>query len=100
MARSAYDLDTPRDAVGWWDRALCRGREAMFFTTFYPVAAQAVHLCSHCPVRAACEKDRREPIGCVQAGVWFGDRNGVARKYQPRDPGCGPWCAHLRGIRG
>lgn len=65
--------------------------------------AKAVHIClQHCPVFAQCERDiaDRPPIGIVQAGVlWPDTHHRRPSAVQPPDPGHGPWCSHLRGIR-
>jgi hypothetical protein len=101
MARyRTWGLDTDR-GVGWWTRAVCRGRTAMFFTRDHYVAAQAAHLCTHCPVLHDCRREAEvlTPVGAVQAGVWYSEGNTSTRgprKRQPVDLGCGPWCAHLR----
>jgi hypothetical protein len=73
MARyRTWGLDTDR-GVGWWTRALCHGRTRMFFTADAYVAAQAAHLCTHCPVLQSCRREaqRLTPVGAVQAGVWY-----------------------------
>jgi Transcription factor WhiB len=96
-----WGLDTDR-AVGWWEAAICRGLTRMFFSRDSQVAAQAMHLCrAHCPVLASCAREaaRLTPTGAVQGGIWYhdGTSSGAGpRKRQPPDPGCGPWCAHLR----
>ncbi|MGE5830639.1 MAG: WhiB family transcriptional regulator [Micromonosporaceae bacterium] len=95
-----WGLDTPRNPA-WWHQARCRGLTQMYFTRNPSVAAQAVHLCTHCPVLASCRREAEAltPVGAVQAGVWYADGNSSAagpRKRQPATVGCGPWCAHLR----
>jgi hypothetical protein len=60
MARyRTWGLDTDR-GVGWWTRALCRGRTAMYFTRDHYIAAQAAHLCTHCPVLQSCRREAEQ----------------------------------------
>ena len=95
-----WGLDSPRSSASW-DDAICRGKSQMYFTRNPTIAAQAIHLCSHCPVSASCrrEAENRPPTGAVQAGIWYAEANNCSagpRKRQPAAVGCGPWCAHLR----
>lgn len=102
MHRSAWGLTADRD-IAWRERAACTGMWHEF-TTFAQGpglegrAARAAHICwSHCPVRAYCRlaTDRHRPIEQVQAGLLW--RSYAKQKpVELPDPGCGPWCAHLR----
>lgn len=98
-----------RDGLGWWQLAACAGTPDLHtadlragWQTDFTAQAQARHICrAHCPVLDRCRRDaeRHRPADVTQGGVvWVskGATGGRVATAQPRDPGCGVWCQHLR----
>lgn len=90
----------------WWQLAACT-ETAHLHTANVTHAhldanspqAKARHVCSHCKVLEQCDREanRHQPIGIVQAGLlWPDTQRRRPSAVQPPDPGCGPWCSHLR----
>lgn len=111
LRRSSWGLDTDRGLM-WWQRAACADTPHLHTADIRAgivgvdsVQARARHICiAHCPVIRHCRQDiaDRLPRGVVQAGLVFPDTGTACPRtlrHQPADPGCGSWCAHLRGDR-
>lgn len=110
LHRSAWGLDSDR-ADPWWTRVACARTGELHLaepkqgpTGAGTPQAKAVHIClHHCPVLRQCREDTlaHPPRGMTQGGLVWRDGANTRRprpaQEQPPDPGCGPWCAHLRG---
>lgn len=103
-ARTAYGLDSGPDRLDWRQHAACKATMDMHSDPGKPwsdKAARMAHICrTHCPVIVPCLADAEEhrPVCGVQGGrVWVHAGAHTGRPVDPPDdPGCGPWCTHLR----
>jgi hypothetical protein len=75
-AGTAYGLDSPRDAAGWWERGACtRVDPDLHASVRWVDRAEALHIClTHCPVLAQCRADAlaRPYRSMVVGGLAFG----------------------------
>lgn len=105
LRRSPWALDFY--AESWRQYALCRGQWDEFTGDFHGNAgahraAKVAHLCkAHCPVLAHCATAAavRRPVEIVQAGLMWPAQSARYGGRELPDPGCGPWCASVRGLR-